>query len=221
MARTIDISIDIYSGLKQHPPYEDTMLVPVMTPDMPGSSGRTTRKMTGIIHSGTHIDGPEHMIPGARHIHEFPLEIFYGEAIVADVRHVAPGEAITAADLEKAVGDKVKEGDMLLIRTGRDGWSNRVDTEGYMANTAYMAPDASEWIVRKKIKFVGADCRPNKPGDPNFTAEKILLQNGILYLKNVDNLDAIRKDRVTLIAFPIKFIGTEAAMTRAVVIEED
>lgn len=224
MARLIDISIDIYSGLKQWPPYEDTEITTVLTPDMPGASGRTTRKMTGLVHSGTHIDAPEHMIPGGKQVYEFPLEMCYGEAVVADLRHVGPGSAITAADLEKAVGDKIKEGDMLLIRTGRSGWSKRLDTDGYVAYVAdapYMAPDASKWCVGKKIKLVGADCRPDSAEDTNFTAEKILLRAGILYLKNVDNLDAIKKDRVKLIAFPIKFIGTEAAMTRAVVVEED
>jgi arylformamidase len=218
--RLIDISIDIYSGLPQVAPYENTLLVPVLTPNMEGSNGRTTREFRGIVHSGTHIDGPEHLTEGRKQIHEFPLETFYGDAVVADLRHVPAGEAITAEHLDEAVGDKVKPNDMLLIRTGRSGWSKRIETEGYAGASPYLAKEASEWCIEKNIKLLGADCRPNKPGDPNFTAEKTLLEHGILYLKNLDNLDAIQQDRVTLIAFPLKLVGTEAAMTRAVVVED-
>lgn len=217
--RLIDISVDIPSKMEMPATYGDSEVVVVLTPDMPDSHGRTTRKMMGILHTGTHIDGPEHLIPGGKQISDFPLEQFYGEAVVADVRHRGPGEEITVEDLDKAVAGKLKPGDMLLIRTGRTGWSRRTDKDSYYAGSPYLAKDVGSWCVEKGVKLLGADCRPNKKGDTSYNSEKELLQNGILYLKNIDNLDEIRQDRVTLVAFPIKFIGTEAAMTRAVVIE--
>jgi kynurenine formamidase len=228
MTRLIDISIPIFGGLKQISsydqkikfPYEEVEISKILTPDMEGSNNRTTRQMKGILHTGSHIDGPEHLIPGAKQIHEFPLETFYGEAVIADVRKPS-GKAITASEIDENVGHLVKEGDILIIRTGRTGWSKRISTEGYMTGTPYLDESVANWCVKMKIKLVGSDCRPNKPGDTNFTFEKTLLQNDILYLKNLDNLDAVRKKRVKIVAFPLKFVGTEAAMTRAVVIEED
>ncbi len=39
------------------------------------------------MHSGTHIDGPGHMIPNGRKLSEFPLEKFMGPTVVLDARN--------------------------------------------------------------------------------------------------------------------------------------
>ena len=59
-------------------------------------------------HSGTHVDAPWHYFPTvggkrARTIDEMPLEWFYGDGVVLDMRHKPGGSAITISDLEQAL----------------------------------------------------------------------------------------------------------------------
>src|ERR1700748_2395181 len=85
--------------------------------DVPGGAGQIVRGVQMRLHAGSHVDAPEHNVRGGTQIHQLPLELFIGEAIVADLRDKMPAKAITAADLERAIGAKVKRGDRVLLRT--------------------------------------------------------------------------------------------------------
>ena len=54
------------------------------------------------LHAGSHVDAPEHNVRGGTQIHQLPLELFIGDAVIADLRDKMPGRAITEKDLEKA-----------------------------------------------------------------------------------------------------------------------
>ena len=72
--------------------------------DAPGGAGQIVRGVHMRLHAGSHVDAPEHNVRGGTQIHQLPLELFIGEAIVADLRDKLPSQAITADDLEKRVG---------------------------------------------------------------------------------------------------------------------
>jgi len=63
------------------------------------------------LHAGSHVDAPEHNVRGGAQIHELPLALFIGDAIVADLRDKMPVKAITEIDLEKAIGSHLRDGD--------------------------------------------------------------------------------------------------------------
>src|SRR5262245_43045292 len=57
--------------------------------------------VTLSTHSGTHIDAPYHYGPTsggapARTIDQLPLEWFYGDGVLLDMRHKQPGDGISA-----------------------------------------------------------------------------------------------------------------------------
>src|SRR5580700_6925915 len=79
--------------------------------DAPGGAGQIVRGVHMRLHAGSHVDAPEHNVRGGTQIHQLPLELFIGDAIVADLRNKLPAQAITADDLEKALGPRVKRGD--------------------------------------------------------------------------------------------------------------
>ena len=54
---------------------------------------------------------------GGTQIHQLPLELFMGDAIIADLRDKMPGKAITEKDLEKRLDNRIRKGDRLLLRT--------------------------------------------------------------------------------------------------------
>src|ERR1700692_3988928 len=79
--------------------------------DAPGGAGQIVRGVHMRLHAGSHVDAPEHNVRGGTQIHQLPLDLFIGDAIVADLRHKMPGMAIAASDLESAVGSRVERGD--------------------------------------------------------------------------------------------------------------
>ena len=68
--------------------------------DAPGGAGQIVRGVHMRLHAGSHVDAPEHNVRGGTQIHELPLDLFIGEAIIADLRDKLPSRAITKKDLQ-------------------------------------------------------------------------------------------------------------------------
>jgi kynurenine formamidase len=54
--------------------------------DAPGGAGQIVRGVHMRLHAGSHVDAPEHNVRGGTQIHQLPLDLFIGDAIVADLR---------------------------------------------------------------------------------------------------------------------------------------
>ena len=119
----IDISLELdpasYSmrtptGFKKDMQFEMEVL---KEHDAPGGAGQIVRGVHMRLHAGSHVDAPEHNVRGGTQIHQLPLELFMGDAIVADLRDKMPSQAITEKDLEKRLDNRIRKGDRLLLRT--------------------------------------------------------------------------------------------------------
>jgi arylformamidase len=188
--------------------------------DAPGGAGQIVRGVHMRLHAGSHVDAPEHNVRGGTQIHQLPLELFIGDAVVADLRDKMPGKAITENDLERAVGARIRKGDRLLLRTDHnnayDGGSDK-----WMKASPYLTIGATEWCISKGVVIVGYDFYHgnDEPGAPRvFHNSRTLSEHGIVTMPYLKNLDRITKDRVTLIGFPLNIIGAEASPVRAVVL---
>src|SRR5438876_8019704 len=90
--------------------------------------GWAIEEITAITHTGTHVDAPYHYGATsagqpARTIDEIPLEWCFAPGVVLDMRHKAPGEFITVADLQDAlqrIEYTLQSFDIVLIQTGAD-----------------------------------------------------------------------------------------------------
>jgi kynurenine formamidase len=182
--------------------------------------------------SFTHMDAPSHYDAKGINNDEVPLETLVGEGVVFDVTYKKPGQGVTADDLEKT-GVKIKSGEMAIIRTG---WTDDAPwgTERFWTEMIYLDPSVGKWLVKKKVKALVYDCYADPPflykskegegyymkyqGSPNHI---ILLTHGIPLFTFCRNLRAIKKPRVTIIALPLKLVGTDGAPARIIAIEED
>jgi arylformamidase len=188
--------------------------------DAPGGAGQIVRGVHMRLHAGSHVDAPEHNVRGGTQIHQLPLDLFIGDAVVADLRDKMPGKAITEDDLERAVGARIRKGDRLLLRTDHnnayDGGSDK-----WMKASPYLTIGATEWCIGKGVVIVGYDFYHgnDEPGAPRvFHNSRTLSEHGIITMPYLKNLDRISKDRVTLIGLPLNIIGAEASPVRAVVL---
>lgn len=221
--RIIDISLDLdaenfrmrsYAGFKKNMEFEVEVIK-----DYAGGLGQMVRGVHMRLHAGTHVDAPSHMLEGGKDIHQVPLAAFMGDAVLADVRHRGGQEAITAADLEAAIGD-MRPGDRVLLRTdvnqGYDGSPEWIDRSPYLDGPAV------DWLAGRGASLIGfdfyhANCAPGLP--EIYSTSRHAAEAGMLTMPYIRNLGAITKPRFTLIALPLKVINVEASPVRAIVIE--
>ena len=115
-----------------------------------------TQKITTVMHSGTHIDAPAHVVEGTPFLHEIPLSAFFGTGVVVSIPK-KKWEVVTAEDLEKAsnVGPQIRPGDIVIVNTG---WHHTyADSAEYYAYSPGFYKDAGEWFAAKGVKAVGTD----------------------------------------------------------------
>jgi len=194
-------------------------------------------------HCLTHIDSPLHYIEGGPTVADLPIDRCFGEAAVVDLTDKGELEEITGDDMDKR-GTHVKEGDIVLLKTGwieRNAGGVAGNMEGMPANWdfwrkgPYPTLSMAEWMVQKNVKAVGYD----GPNDCNFHQTIIYectrtgpvpkardrhvhithLSHGILHIEYLCNLTAINKSRVMFYAVPLK-LKTEGSPVRAFAIEE-
>jgi arylformamidase len=188
--------------------------------DAPGGAGQIVRGVHMRLHAGSHVDAPEHNVRGGTQIHQLPLELFFGDAVIADLRDKMPGQAITEKDLEKRLDNRIRKGDRLLLRTDHN---NTYDggSEKWMKESPYLTIGATMWCIDKGVVIVGYDFyhgndEPNAPR--TFHNSRTLSEHGIITMPYLKNLDRIEKDRFTLIGLPLKMLGAEASPVRAVAV---
>jgi kynurenine formamidase len=155
---------------------------------------------------------------GGTQIHQLPLDLFIGDAIIADLRDKLPGHPITERDLKQRLDNRIRRGDRLLLRTDHnnayDGGSDK-----WMSESPYLTIGATMWCIAKDVTIVGYDFYHgnDEPGAPRvFHNSRTLSEHGVITMPYLKNLDQIDKDRFTLVGFPLKLIGAEASPIRAV-----
>ena len=186
--------------------------------DSAEGAGQVVRGVHMRLHAGSHIDAPEHNVKGGKQVQDLPLEIFAGDAVIANLRHLVPGKAITAEELEKAVGSVIRRGDRLLLRTDVN---KTYMIDNWFERAPYLRSDATRWCIEKGVVLVGYDFYHgvDEPGAPRvFNASRTLSEHGIVTLPYLNNLDRIPTQRATLMALPLKLVGAEASPVRAIIV---
>jgi len=188
--------------------------------DAPGGAGQIVRGVHMRLHAGSHVDAPEHNVRGGTQIHQLPLTLFIGDAIVADLRDKVPGKAITEKDLANRLDNRIRNGDRVLLRTDQN---NAYDggSEAWMKASPYLTIGATRWLIDKGAVIVGYDFYHgnDEPGAPRvFHNSRTLSEHGVITMPYLKNLDRIAKDRFTLIGLPLAIVGAEASPIRAVAV---
>jgi kynurenine formamidase len=123
--------------------------------------GPAFEEVTAITHCGTHVDAPWHYAPTAegrpaRTIEQCPLEWFFSDGVVLDLRYKRPGERIAVQDLEAAlaaIGHTLAPLEIVLLMTGRD---RHLGTREYFDQPG-MTREGTLWLVEQGIKVIGID----------------------------------------------------------------
>ncbi|HVZ50533.1 MAG TPA: cyclase family protein, partial [Pseudolabrys sp.] len=212
--------------------------------------GMAVQHFTTVMHRGTHMDAPIHVLENMPDISQFPLWRFFGTGVAVSIPK-GRWEVITAKDLENAT-PRIERGDIVMINTG----SHRIcgDNPDYYAYSPGLYKEAAEWLVERGVKMVGIDVQaldhplgtylgPHGPGpiQPHLNdeyraetgrnilddfplwepAHKTLLSNGIPGIENIGGaLDDVTGQRCTFMAFPWRWTNGDGSGVRVVAIGE-
>jgi len=115
--------------------------------------GVMSQRITANMHNGTHLNAPLHLIQRGADIAALPIDLFFRNGVVLDIPK-GRWELVTEADLA-AQADKVKAGDIVLIRTG---WHTRhAESQEWFGLAPGMSKGAAEWLIGRKVSVVGMD----------------------------------------------------------------
>ena len=142
--RIIDLSQDIYEGMKVYPGHLKTVQFEHATHEetAPRFDSGFSFQTTGFMlndNGPTHVDSFSHLDPdpSAETIEKMPLELFYGTAVCLDVTGFPPRTDITAEDLDRieaASPVNVEPGDIVLFYTGT--WNRFAGDKRYLTEFA-------------------------------------------------------------------------------------
>ena len=169
-------------------------------------------------HVGCHVEVGAHFYENGKTITDYPLERFYGPGVLLSVKEMI----ITGESCEKLLGNKIEEGDILVIRndTGIKLTKQQLYMEGE-DKLPKLTPSAAKWIAKYKPKLIVLDyIRFGEDIEETREFHDILMSLDVNFVEFVDNLDKITKERFFVMALPYKVQGLDSSFCRAIVIQE-
>jgi kynurenine formamidase len=216
-------------------------------PESQGPRSSASGVLTMMEHSGTHIDALSHQASGLRLFGDIAVDgaetpagfsrlgietvpPLLSRGVLLDVAghrgqpRLPPRHGIGADDLAACAATQaveVREGDVLLVRTG---YGSLWHDEAAYLEAAGVAKSGTLWAAEKGVVAVGADNmawdvpdeRDPETGATLFAHLYLLPQKGIYIIENV-NLEELARDRVYAFAFvgiPLKLQGATGSPLR-------
>ena len=209
--------------------------------DLPNGLGWANDSVSLISHSGTHVDAPWHYYPTtggqrAKTIDEMPLDWFFHDGVVLDMRHKPRGSGVISDDLKtalKKINYQLKEWDIVMIQTDADKMWGKKE---YFDAGCGMLDESTRWLIDQGIRVMGIDAwgwdRPfwaikedfQKNHDKRviWEAHRVGIDREYCHIEKLANLDTLpRPSGFKVACFQVKLTGGSAGWTRVVAIFDD
>ena len=163
-----------------------------------GSSANVSQAAFGV-HTGTHVDAPNHFIEGSRRVHELDLQKLIGPCRVIQV----PDDVVGIEP--EHVGDI--EGVTRVIFKTRNSAFWSTPELGFRTDFTYLTTATAKLLVDGGVVLVGIDYLSiEKSGSPGHPVHITLLEKEVVILEGVD-LREVPPGDYELICMPLKYIG--------------
>ncbi len=160
------------------------------------------------LHTGTHVDAPLHVFENGQMVNSYPLEKFYGDAIVIDLSGVDG-----CIEREHLSDKKIQKNDIVILKTKNS------EDESFNFDFVYLSLSGAQYLLEKKIKTVGIDGLGIERNQADHATHKELLRQNIPIIEGL-SLRNISEGRYQFIGFPVSILNAEASLLRAVLIEK-
>ncbi|MEE9556117.1 MAG: cyclase family protein [Candidatus Adiutricales bacterium] len=189
-------------------------------------------------HGSTHIDAPWHYNSQtggqpSQTVDELPLDWFFSEAVVLEMRHKADGDPVTVDEVKQELNRieyTLKPLDIVLVRNGRDEFYGQPD---YMFRGCGVTAEATVWLYEQGIRVMGIDawgwdCPLNREAEAAVAEQKTGVfwaahQAGVPYsqIERLVNLAPLPPFGFKVACFPLKIKGGSGGPARVVAILPD
>jgi len=175
-------------------------------------NGFWEKKITIYSHTGTHMDAPAHIIPGAATLDTLPVSHFCGTACVVDVATIS-GNRIERSMLLPHE-QTIREVDFLVIRTG---WDRYWGMDRYFVDYPVLTVEAAEWLGKCMLKGIGIDAISVDDTDSHhFPVHRALLKADTVIIENLTDIGKIPGGVFFISCFPLRLDNADGSPVRAV-----
>jgi arylformamidase len=192
-----DITVPISSGV---PIYrgDPSAEVEAVTEIAKGAHANASKMCFGV-HTGMHVDAPNHFLDGRRRVHQLDLDKLIGAcrviAIDENVDEIAPVHLGSLDGVER-----------VLFKTRNSAFWNEPE-KGFRTDFTSISPEAAHRLADSGMKVVGIDyLSVEKFGSANFATHVALLEREVVIIEGVD-LRAVEPGNYELVCLPLKYIG--------------
>jgi arylformamidase len=196
----IDVSVPIHDGMVHWPDNPSIQLKAIM--DVERGDIATVSSLEMGTHTGTHIDGPNHFIPGAGGVDAVPLQNVIGPARVIEIDNTS---AVTHAELHH---HKLRLAERLLFKTlnSQRCWNS----SEFVSNFVSLAEDAATYLAELNTLAIGIDYL--SVGSP--AVHRTLLGAGVVIIEGL-NLSDVIPGEYDFLCLPLRITGGDGAPARA------
>lgn len=196
----IDVSVPIYAGMVHWPDNPPVELDTIMHVEHGDICSVSALKMG--THTGTHIDGPIHFLPGGSGTDAVPLENLIGPARVIEIED---RRAVEQAELRK---HNIGHSERLLFKTvnSQRCWNS----SEFVSDFVSLSEDAANYLAEHKTMTVGIDYL--SAGSPEV--HRILLGAGVVIIEGL-NMSKVGTGEYELLCLPLRIPGGDGAPARA------
>lgn len=207
--RTYDVTLTITHDMPVWP--GDTQPKLVRTGSIDNGDNANTSELTLSVHTGTHVDAPDHFLNNGKTIEQLPIDMLMGRAYVL---HLPDVKLITASILEAA--DIPPRTRRLLFKTrNSEYWAKGV--KEFQTNFVGLSEDAAQLLVDRNVRLVGVDYLSVAPYKQSKPTHRLLLEAGVIVLEGL-NLSQVSQGRYTLTCLPLKLGGSDGAPARVILV---
>ena len=175
-------------------------------------------RIAALLHTGSHVDAPLHVVAGGRPIDSIALEELSGPAVVIDVHDAGEREPIDAGRLQ-AAAPEVSPGSIVAVRTD---WTDRWwgTFPDYYTRSPFLTEDAGIWLADLRPKAVVVDffeeeCAVSTEfNSEDFVVHRALLGQDIPIVEQATRLGDAGAGPFPLRAPFVLLAGVEAAPCR-------
>ena len=179
-----------------------------------------------LVHNGTHIDAPRHMVEKGISVDQMPVTQFVKEGVLVNLPGKGPNSVVTVKDVEDS-GVAIRPNTIVMINTG---WTDRMwGKPGFWEQMPYLERGVAEHLVQKGVAGLAIDVFPEKPlwrgvkldpGEVWIANHLALLEKNIPLIQFVTNLSQIGNGRFTVVAVPLAIKGGDASPVRVIALVE-
>jgi arylformamidase len=179
-----------------------------------------------LVHNGTHIDAPRHMVEKGIPIDQMPVSQFIKEGVLINLPGKGPNSVVTVKDVAES-GVEIRPNTIVMINTG---WTDRMwGKAGFWEQMPYLERGVAEYIANKGAAGLAIDVFPEKPlwrgvkldpGEVWIANHLALMQKNLPLIQFVTNLSQIGNNRFIVVAMPLAIKGGDASPVRVIALVE-